>query len=138
MHFSIIFERLVSMRTIFGYEQHSAVLRAQFNAVPFAVRWRLRSEIKNHVKHRTSGTADQLRLNCWRKLQMHPPHGSPCLAEAHVRLDRQEIETVLGELPRTPRSQESPAVVLVRASIDHLGTRNACINKAHSTTILYV
>src|SRR2546430_10478974 len=124
------------MRTVPGNVEHPTVFGTQLHAVPFAVRWRFRSEIQDHVEHRTSGASNQLGLERGCFLKVHAAGRAFLKAEAHIRLHGQEIDTVLGKFPRAPSSHEPSAIILMRTRIDHLRTNNAGLCEPHFIVLL--
>jgi hypothetical protein len=60
-----------------------------------------------------------------------------CVHKPHVRLERQEAETVLRKLPGTRRSREPSAIIFVRIRIDHHCTDDVGPRETHAVTILH-
>src|SRR4030095_3813175 len=99
----VVLEGLVSVRSVLGHVQHSTIRRTQLRAAPLAIGWGFGSEVDHHVEDSTFGASDQLRLEGGRLLEVQASNRAPSNAEAHVCLDRQEVEAMLFELPGAPR-----------------------------------
>src|SRR6266436_1257506 len=97
MHFCVLFESLVSMRTFLRQEEHPPVFRTQFCSVPFAKSLRSRSEVENHIEHSSPGAANQLGLACGSLLKVHTADSSLLNAKSHICLDRQKVYTLFGK-----------------------------------------
>src|SRR6516225_11820633 len=131
VHFSVLFESLISVRTMLGHVQHSAVNRRQLGAVPFAERWRPRPEIKYHVENCTAGAPHQFGFECWRLLEVHAADCPLPGAEPHVRLYRGEIDPVFGKLSRAPNSHKPAPIVPMWVWIDQYCTKDIGRPESH-------
>ena len=131
VHFSVLFESLISVRTVLGHAQHSAVNRRQLGAVPFAVRWGSRPEIKYDVKNGTAGTPHQLGFEGGGLLEVHAPDCPFPGAKPHVRLDGGEIDPVLRKLSRAPHSHKPAPIVPMWVWIDQYCTKDVGRPESH-------
>src|SRR4029450_9230868 len=130
----VVLEGLVTMRAVLGDGEQATIRRAQLRAAPLAIGWGFGSEVDHHVEDSTFGASDQLRLEGGRLLEGQAANGAPSNSEAHVCLDRQEVEAMLCELPGTPSPHEPATIIFMRIRIDHPGTDRLGLRGTHAAT----
>lgn len=132
MHFRRVFQCLVSVRAVFRHKQHAAIVCAQLCTKPFSVGWRVGPEIEHDVTNRSPRTPDQLCLKRRFGLEVHPSNRSFPDAEAHVRLNRHEVNAVIGEFACTPGSHEPSPIIFVRSGVDYEGASDSGLGETHA------
>src|SRR5216684_8535090 len=133
IHFFVFFQGLVAVRTFLRHEDHPPVFRTQFCSVPFAKSLRSRSEVENHIEHRSPGATNQLGLECGSLLKVHTADSSLLNAKSHICLDRQKVYTLFGKLSSAPCAHEPAPIIFVRAGINYFCAVQAGFSKMHDS-----
>src|SRR5208283_472966 len=135
IHLGPILESLVSMSALLGQIQHATILRTQLCAVPLAVGWGVGPKVEYYVEHGSSGAAHQFGFECRLHLEMHAANSASTDAEAHVRLDWQEVDPVLRKLLGAPCTEEPPPIVLVGSWVDQPRTGDPGFREPHAAIL---
>jgi hypothetical protein len=65
-------------------------------------------------------------------LEVHPSHSPLSRAVAHIRLQRQKVNSMLSELSRAPCTKKSSPLVFPRIRIDHPDASDRSLSKLHA------
>ena len=121
-----------------GHIKRSAILRGEFEALPLTECRRIAPYVRQNIKDRTSGAADEFDFGLGIGLKVHPANHTALFCEREIALRPMRVESVGGELLLTESPRQKTAFVFAQFQFDEPETVQLGARELHGSDDLHL